>query len=193
MNKEAKLSVTNREQNVNNALHDSGILALLDKYSPTVVSTILVGLGTDNSDIDIICHYHSQSQFIDDCVKRLHRFANWQIHNEQEFVLGRFKFGGFQFEIYGSSTPVYKQLAYRHFQVMQRLVDLGGAKFAAAVVDLKKKGLKTEPAIAQLLNLPGDPYQAVLILGTESDASLLARLQEYRPQRAYKLLASNFL
>ncbi|OBZ55281.1 alpha/beta hydrolase, partial [Bacillus cereus] len=35
------------------------------------------------------------------------------------------------------------------------------------VIRLKEQGLKTEPAFAQVLNIDGDPYEELILLGQE--------------------------
>ncbi|MBL1705198.1 DUF4269 domain-containing protein [Klebsiella pneumoniae] len=35
------------------------------------------------------------------------------------------------------------------------------------ILRLKENGLKTEPAFAQVLNINGDPYEALILLGQE--------------------------
>lgn len=37
-----------------------------------------------------------------------------------------------------------------------------GDSFKQKILELKRSGIKTEPAFAQMLGLKGDPYQAVL-------------------------------
>ena len=37
-----------------------------------------------------------------------------------------------------------------------------GEDFRQKIIELKKSGIKTEPAFAQLLNLKGDPYEALI-------------------------------
>ncbi|AJD46564.1 hypothetical protein S7S_00700 [Isoalcanivorax pacificus W11-5] len=61
------------------------------------------------------------------------------------------------FEIYDLSVPPAKQLAVRHYRVMERLSRLGGASLQIAVPTCRQQGLKTEPAIATVLGLPGNP------------------------------------
>lgn len=39
-----------------------------------------------------------------------------------------------------------------------------GESFRQEIISLKKQGIKTEPAFAQLLGLSGDPYEAILRL-----------------------------
>ncbi len=60
----------------------------------------------------------------------------------------------------------------RHFQIERRLLALFGVDFQSRVVALKRQGIKTEPAFAALLKLPGDPYEALLTLGAWTDDRL---------------------
>ncbi len=146
------------------AVQESDILNSLKQFSPVVVSTIIVGLDTDQSDIDIVCTYQSQTDFSQKLRRIIANYADASSTDGERYTVGRFHFGGFLFEIYGSSTAVTEQNGYRHYRMMERLVDLGGTTFQTAIRALKRAGLKTEPAIAAYLNLDGDPYQAVLAL-----------------------------
>ena len=58
-----------------------------------------------------------------------------------------------------------------------RLLRLGSRALRDRVVALKRSGMRTEPAFAQLLGLGGDPYRAVLELEGESDEALRDRLR----------------
>jgi len=58
----------------NDAITKLGILEKLHEFNATVVSTIHAQLDIESSDIDIICSYHEQSEFIR-CVAAL-RLSN---------------------------------------------------------------------------------------------------------------------
>ena len=55
-------------------------------------------------------------------------------------------------------------MGFRHYQVMKRLSQIGGTNFQNAVKAIKRTGIKTEPAIASILQLKGNPYESVLLL-----------------------------
>ncbi|MNC60542.1 hypothetical protein D3C75_1104260 [compost metagenome] len=57
-----------------------------------------------------------------------------------------------------------QQNGYLHMLLEQRILNVLGAGFREAVIEMKKIGTKTEPAFARLLNLEGDPYEALLHL-----------------------------
>ncbi|MCY4265388.1 MAG: DUF4269 domain-containing protein [Gammaproteobacteria bacterium] len=155
------------------ALQQSSILGLLDGYSPTVVSTLWVDLATESSDIDVICEFHDPIDFKDDVQTSCQQFEAFHINSKDDWVLASFEKDAFQFEIYGCNVPVKQQAGYQHFRVMQRLTMLGGVQFCEAVKFLKRQGLKTEPAIARLLGLSGDAYQAVAALEQNTDKQLI--------------------
>ena len=45
-----------------------------------------------------------------------------------------------------------------------KLLQKGGHLFRRRVMELKTRGIKTEPAFALVLGLQGDPYEALLTL-----------------------------
>ena len=164
-----------RQQTAEEELQRSQILRSLSAYSPTVVSTIWAGLDIESSDIDIICQYENKSQFTSDLHNACSQFEEFVfIDNSEpsEYVVARFSLGQNQIEIYACPLPVTEQLGYIHYQVMKRLVAVGGEWLQEMIRDLKREGLKTEPAIAQLLHLAGDPYKAVASLQHHSDQQL---------------------
>jgi hypothetical protein len=76
--------------------------------------------------------------------------------------------------VFGQALPVERQAAYVHLLQTHRVIQLGGEPWRSAIQKLKSNGIKTEPALAQLLGLTGDPYQAVLQLQNHDDESLIA-------------------
>ncbi|MCG8414948.1 MAG: DUF4269 domain-containing protein, partial [Pseudomonadales bacterium] len=62
----------------------------------------------------------------------------------------------------------------------QRLSGLSDGRFNEAVRTLKRQGFKTEPAIAQLLGLSGDPYVEVAALRNRDDGELCRLLEKVK-------------
>lgn len=155
-----------------NAIRDSGIITNLKSYSPEVVSTIFVNLDTSESDIDIVCAYSDQKTYINDIQFAISPHTSHSLKTDKDCVIARFDFNNFIFEIYAAKTPVKEQMAYRHYQVMKRLVATGGSDFSFKVRALKESGLKTEPAICHLLGIPGDPYTAILDIENWTDSEI---------------------
>ena len=55
---------------------------------------------------------------------------------------------------------------------MARLINIGGEAFRDKLQRAKLSGMKTEPAIASILGLEGDPYESVAGLGDAADRDL---------------------
>lgn len=164
------------------AIDQSQILEKLRRYEPAVVSTIFADLDIPGSDIDIVCNAPSLQQFVRDFESAFTGAEGLEVSLCADHALGRFRAAGFLLEVFAAPIPVERQAAYRHYGVMQRLVAAGGEAFSTAVRNLKLSGLKTEPAIARLLELPGDPYAAVLTLEQQSDRDLAKRITAAMPQ-----------
>lgn len=82
-------------------------------------------------------------------------------------------------EIFVQSLPVERQMAWRHMLVEARLLAIDPS-LRPAIRALKQAGIKTEPAFARLLTLPGDPYQALLSLEPMDDGALAGLLSQRR-------------
>jgi hypothetical protein len=139
------------------AIVSSGILNLLKDFNPLVIGTLPLDLFADKSDIDIIC-------CCDDPEKLCSIFHHCIKKNLSgvDSVIVNFEFDGFDFEIVGQPVPVTEQIAYRHMVVEWNILAANDDAFRGEIIRLKKSGMKTEPAFAQLLQLDGDPYQALL-------------------------------
>jgi hypothetical protein len=165
--------------NYRDALARLDILATLARFDPHVAGTPPLGIAMPSSDIDILCHAPDADAFADALwtAFRDHQgFAIRQWTGGERAVIATFVAEGWTFELFGSPLPVARQAGWRHFVVEQRLLAIGGPPFRAAILALRHQGIKTEPAFADILSLPGDPYAALLALERESDDSLAATL-----------------
>lgn len=86
-------------------------------------------------------------------------------------MIARFDAEGWPFEIF-ASTDIEDQPGWQHFMVEQRLLDLAGFALQDQIMTLRMQGMKTEPAFASVLGLPGNPYQAMGALFERSDIEL---------------------
>lgn len=167
----------NKIDRAKRALCDSKALLLLKEYYPEVVSTIFVGLDTDESDIDIVCCYGSSELFTRRFRECFENYSDFTLETKSSYVIASFTYANFLFEIYACDIPTHKQAGYRHYQIMKRLCDIGGATFQKAIQQLKSHGLKTEPAICQLLQLKGNPYKTILEVESWDDTKIAKALQ----------------
>lgn len=165
-------------------LSELEILSALSHYDPILVSTVCLNIATPTSDLDIICEVHDHDCFIDDVTRHFGSFSRFSARKTTlalSATVIQFFTEDFEIELFGQVLPVEQQSAYLHLRQTHRIIQLGGDRCRSAIQELKLKGLKTEPAIARLLALPGDPYRAVLDLQRISDDDLLAKVRLIDP------------
>jgi hypothetical protein len=175
---------TSRQRHIHAVLEDLGILTTLGAFDPVVTGTIPLGIDLPGSDIDIICEVAPAAELAFAQLLRTH------YGHQPAFQIGRaanagppalvssFCHLGTEIEVFGQALPTAHQYAYRHLVVEHAVLRAGGPAWYTAVRRLKAQGLKTEPAFAALLQLPGNPYEAVLTLENLSPAELAARVNQ---------------
>jgi len=141
-------------------------MILLENFDPILVGTIPLSIDIEESDLDIVCH---SPDF--DCFTAILKssFAHYDgftikqklLHNTESLIC-RFNIENKLVEIVGQSVPSELQVAYRHMLIEYEILKHYGGDFKNSIIELKKSGMKTEPAFAKLLGLKGDPYQALL-------------------------------
>ncbi|UBM60896.1 DUF4269 domain-containing protein [Marinilongibacter aquaticus] len=152
-------------------LREYRMMEILADFEPILVGTVPLGIDLPESDLDVICcakdlqafSVYVQTSFgskpgFDFRIKPLKRRASF---------IANFQLNEFEVELFAQDLPTIEQDAYKHMLGEYRLLQKYGEAFKTKVVDLKKKGYKTEPAFAKLLHLKGDPYQAILDLFAE--------------------------
>jgi len=160
------------------ALQRTGVLMLLAPYDPHVAGTPPLGLDLPDSDIDIVCEVRDFDAFAALLTEHFGDRPDFAVHARPDLdaMIVRFRAWDWPFEIFGQTLPVAQQHGWRHFVIERRLLDLGGPTLTQAIMTLRHRGLKTEPAFAALLGLTGDPYAALLELEGQDDAALHALL-----------------
>lgn len=158
-----------RQQSAFKTLTEHKMMEKLGGYSALLVGTIPININIETSDLDIICHAPNLTYFKVDVIAKFgkqHQFGIREAEiNKQPVVVANFWVDSWEIEIYGQNTPTLQQNGYRHMLAEYHLLQLHGEAFRQQILDLKRQGYKTEPAFAKVLNLPGDPYQALLDLG----------------------------
>lgn len=146
------------------------IFEKLSAYFPILTGTIPINIDIETSDLDIICYWQDKQEFAVDLTKLFKLEKDFQIReieiNGQESVVCNFRTDDFEVEIFGQNIPTQQQNAYRHMLIEYHILQQKGEDFRLKVIELKRKGYKTEPAFAKLLGLKGDPYEAILKLPT---------------------------
>lgn len=138
------------------------IRELLAPFDPVNVSSLASGLGLEDSDLDVACDLRT-SGFEEAARSAFGSHEGFELRaSGGGRTLVTFAGAGLRVELVGEPLPVEHQQAYRHAVAHRRAVEAGGPALAAAVRELRRRdGLKTEPALAAVLGLCGDPYEAV--------------------------------
>ncbi len=168
-----------RQQAAYRCVVSRGFLSTLSEFRGVLASTIALGIDTPTSDLDFLCETSDLDRFsrsIAENFGTFERFLPVPTPTPQISRCYSFWCDGFEIEIFGSVEPLEKQLGFRHHVAIARLIKCGGEGFRSKVRSLKLQGIKTEPAIAQLLSLSGDPYESVaslIALGDEEMSRLV--------------------
>lgn len=151
------------------------ILARLREFDPQIIGTPPLGIELETSDIDIACSANDLARFKDVALTEFSTFKNFQCRNSylqnQDSIIVQFQAYDWEIELFCQTIPTNQQWGVRHFNIEQRLLNLE-PKLRSIVMQLKQQGLKTEPAFARALGLPGDPYASILNLENMNDAEL---------------------
>lgn len=153
-----------------NTIHIFDIIA---KYNPVLVGTIPIGIDIDSSDLDIICEVYNLEEFVILMKQEFSHFSKFKIDKVNEEILTvNFLVDDFEIEVYAQNMKTTEQNGYRHMVIENRVLKLGGNLIRKKVIELKRSGLKTEPAFAKILNLQGNPYDELLELEKFSDSHI---------------------
>jgi hypothetical protein len=172
-----------RQRRAFEVLQRHALLGHLQAYNPVLVGTFPLDLLVPGSDLDIICEVCDMAEFR--CA--LAGFAAYPAYElrrastAEPALVASFEVEGLPVEVFGQALPTARQNGYRHLVIEARLLAAGGAALRQQVLALKASGMKTEPAFAQVLGLPGNPYQALLALEACDEAALVARIWAGRP------------
>jgi hypothetical protein len=156
-----------RQQYAFEILKKYEIFEKLHAYSPVLAGTIPIEIDIEGSDLDIICEVDLQFQeafietvrsFIPDHTEVY--IENVAVNGEQCIVIN-YTLEGFLIEIFGQNKPVLQQNAYRHMIAEHKILQEKGESFKQKIIELKKEGMKTEPAFGLLLGLE-NPYEELL-------------------------------
>ena len=138
----------------------------LAPFDPVLAGTFPLDLVVKGSDLDVLCCFDDAARFASEVVLRFGHEAGFSIQSTlidaQQTVVANFSLESYPIEIFGQSVPVTDQQAFRHLLIEYALLVRHGESFKERVLQRKRKGIKTEPAFAELLGLEGDPYQALL-------------------------------
>ena len=158
-----------RQQAAFGTLQQVKVFEVLKAYFPILTGTIPIEIDIKNSDMDVICCVENHAAFADTLKENFQDYPNFSLWNYRyknlETTVASFYAAPFEIEIFGQNIPTEKQNAYLHMLIEHAVLQEKGETFRQQVLQLKQSGIKTEPAFAQLLNLTGDPFEALLEYG----------------------------
>ncbi|WNJ17749.1 DUF4269 domain-containing protein [Pontibacter sp. G13] len=164
---------SSRQKQAYDLLKQLAVMDTLAPYDPLLAGTIPIEIDLPESDLDIICQVRDHEAF---SAVLAHGFGEQEAFEVSSYpklgqwrTVARFRSGGFEVEIFGQDEPTISQYAFKHMLIEWRLLQKHGEAFRQKILALKRSGMKTEPAFAQVLGLSGDPYQALLDLGNSLD------------------------
>jgi hypothetical protein len=154
------------------------LLRELGPFQATLVGTFPLGLQGPGSDFDIICCRDDLGRFEAVLAGAAGggRLESRRLPLVPEASVTSLQCQDVPVEVFCQPLSVHRQHAFRHMIVEGRLLSLSDA-LRARVIELRRTGLKTEPAFARALGLAGDPHAAVLALELCSNAQLEAVLR----------------
>jgi predicted metalloenzyme YecM len=165
-----------KNEKVWDAIKESHILSAYKDYSPLIAGTFPLGIATTLSDVDVLMKTSDITELKNSLTLKYGNRENFEVREETfdglATLLCQFSFNSIPFEIFAQNQEPVLQTAYRHFQVEERLLKYGGDGFRTRLLGEKSLGLKTEIAIAKLLNLPDEPYSGILKMSHKSGSEL---------------------
>jgi hypothetical protein len=174
-------SGTDRQRAALDCIKRNNFFHHIAEFRGVLASTIALGIDTPKSDLDFLCEAQDLNYFADKIQRHFstHRdFRSVATPSPLQSRCYSFLCDDFEIEIFGSTTHLEQQFGFRHHVVMARLINLGGDIFREKLRDLKLAGKKSEPAIADILGLIGDPYESVAELNDLSDGELVRLMRD---------------
>lgn len=160
---------TPRQQAVYTLLSGPVIFPPLLAFTPVLAGTIPINIDIPSSDLDILCCFDDVRSFYEVLQNAFAQYDGFTLRRTSlqghDTVVANFTTAGFAIELFGQPVPVTQQAGYQHMVIEYAILQEKGEAFRQQVLSLKHAGYKTEPAFARLLQLEGDPYQALLDYG----------------------------
>ena len=141
------------------------IFEILKDYSPVLAGTIPIEIDIEGSDLDIICQFKDEDEFTELLHRYFKEYKGFSLEkitvNGENSVVSNFMLEEFPIEVFAQNKPATNQNAYLHMIAEYTILQEKGEEFKQKIIELKKKGIKTEPAFGMVLNLE-DPYKDLL-------------------------------
>lgn len=157
---------TGLQQQAYTELKALGLFEILANYKPVLAGTIPIAIAVTGSDLDVCCECYNARLLIktmrEHYGNRKHFKTRQYLQDGVPTTVINFFGDKFEIEIFAQPIPSKLQNGFRHMHIEHQLLLAKGDVFRQKIIELKQKGVKTEPAFAKLLGLKGNPYQALL-------------------------------
>jgi hypothetical protein len=161
-----------KQQDAYTAIMELNILDDLAHYSPLICGTIPLDIDHTKSDIDIVLEAKGLPTLMTSLKRLYGHLPEWKstqkIIRENHVLVTSFYFKGFEFQLFGQNVPTKEQYAYLHMLIEWKILQ-ENPEWKEKIRQMKKDGIKTEPAFCFLLQLDGDPYEALLHYGRSKE------------------------
>ncbi len=174
----------NRQKECFKILSDLNIFTILSDYSPVLTGTIPINIDIPESDLDIICDVSDFDLFQNTVKENYSHHENFRQSLIDNIYIANFLYSGTEIEIYAQNKPTISQNAYIHMVIEYRILNISGEVFRQKIIELKKSGIKTEPAFGLLLNLT-NPFDDLIMLSKLNDDQLADFLNKKYPNTPY--------
>ena len=164
-----------KQKKVYQILTSNRVMDILADYSPILTGTIPIAVDTEKSDLDIICHWTNIESF-KSCLMNFSHYPDFELYQKvsrgYQTVIARFLIEDLQVEIYEQNRPTKEQEAFKHMVVENRILIENGEEFRKKVVELKRKGVKTEVAFGTLLGIKENHHEELLKFYQKNDDNI---------------------
>lgn len=155
-----------RQKRAYRTLKGLEIFKKLKPYGPVLAGTIPIEIDIEGSDLDILCSFRDANSFKQDVTENFAHFDHFSLKEkrilDEKTIIARFQTEEFPVEIFAQNVPTTRQHAFIHMINEYRILKEQRPEFKKRVIELKRSGMKTEPAFALLLGVTSDPYQWLL-------------------------------
>lgn len=155
----------NKQRKAYDILTKHRIFEKLKNYSPVLAGTVPIEIDTEKSDLDIVCQFKDENGFTEFLYEHFQNYDGFRLKraaiNGEKSVVSKFTVEGIPIEIFAQDKPPTEQHAYRNMMAEHRILQEKGEEFKQKIIELKEKGIKTEPAFGMMLGLES-PYQDLL-------------------------------
>jgi Domain of unknown function (DUF4269) len=159
-----------KQQQAYRAIKALKIMEDLADYSPIICGTIPINIHVESSDLDVIMESYNLEEFEQQLIRLYSRHRDFVLKRRRirnkPVIKANFTYEGFEFELFAQAQPSDRQYAYLHMIIENHILEKTPS-LRMEIINMKKQGIKTEPAFCKVLGLEGDPFERLIEYGKE--------------------------